>query len=80
MVKKISVTTKSNAEHVMSVDSYSRWLCLMEAVELINQQASKSKIDLEKSDKWIKPLALQKYINQRFPSMNHDFKVEECLD
>ena len=37
------------------------------------------KIDLEKNDSWIKPIALQKYIKQRFPAMNHDFKVEESL-
>ena len=64
----------------MSVDSYSRWLCLLEAVSLIGEKAQKSNIDIDTNDKWIKPLALQKYINQRFPSMNHDFKVEESLD
>lgn len=61
----------------MSVDQYSRWLCLAEAMQLIDQQAKKSKVDLDKNNKWIKPIALQKYVKQRFPAMNHDFKVEE---
>jgi hypothetical protein len=79
MSKRVSVKTKSNTTHVMTVDTYTRWLCLAEALQLINQQAEKSKIDLEKTDSWIKPIALQKYIKQRFPAMNHDFKVEESL-
>lgn len=79
MSRKVSIKTKSNTTHIMSIDAYSRWLCLAEALELINQQAEKSKIDLDKNDSWIKPIALQKYIKQRFPAMNHDFKVEENL-
>lgn len=76
-MKHVSITTKSNEKHIMSVDTYSRWLCLVEALQHINTQAEKSKIDLDKTSSWIKPLAFQKYIKQRFPSMNHDFKVEE---
>ena len=79
MIKRVSIRTKSNKTHVMSVDTYTRWLCLAEALQLINQQAEKSKMDLEKNDSWIKPIALQKYIAQRFPAMNHDFRVEEYL-
>ena len=63
----------------MSVDSYSRWMCLIEAMQFINQKAQKSKIDLDKNDKWIKPLSLQKYIKERYPSMRHDITVEEYL-
>lgn len=80
MIKSVSIRTKSDKEHIMTIDTYSRWLCLMEALEFVNTQAKKSKVDLEKTDSWIKPLAFQKYIKQRFPSMNHDFKVEESLN
>ena len=80
MIKTVSIKTKSNTEHVMSVDTYSRWLCLVEALQHVNTQAKKSKVDLDKTDKWIKPLTFQKYIKERFHSMNHDFKVEEHLD
>lgn len=78
-MKKVSIKTKSNKTHVMTIDTYSRWLCLAEALQLINQQAEKSKMDLDKTSSWIKPIALQKYIAQRFPAMNHDFRVEENL-
>jgi hypothetical protein len=77
MRKTISIKTKSNKNYEMSLDTYTRWLCLAEAIQIINQQAEKSKIKLEDNDSWIKPIALQKYIKERFPAMNHDFKVEE---
>jgi hypothetical protein len=80
MAPKISIKTKNNKNYVMSIDSYSRWLCLAEAMTIISENAQKNKVDLNKNNKWIKPLAIQKYIKQRFPSMNHDFKVEESLD
>lgn len=79
MINRVSIKTKSNKEHVMGVETYARWLCLVEAMEFINQKAKISKIDLEKNDNWIKPLALQKYIKQRYPSMFHDFRIEEYL-
>ena len=79
MRKTISIKTKSNKNYEMSLDTYTRWLCLAEALQIINQQAEKSKIKLEDNDSWIKPIALQKYIKERFPAMNHDFKVEESL-
>jgi hypothetical protein len=80
MIEKISITTKSNKTHIMSVEEYSRWLCLIEALELINLKAKDKKMNLDDDDSWIKPLAFQKYIKQRFPSMHHDFRVEEVLD
>lgn len=79
MIKKISVKTKTK-KHVMSVESYARWLCLMESIEFINESAKKNNVNLDKSSKWIKPLAIQKYIKERYPSMLHDFKFEENLD
>ena len=39
---------------------------------------SKEDVNIE-SDKWIKPLAFQKYIDERFHSMKHDLKVEATL-
>jgi hypothetical protein len=51
----------------------------MEAMEYINEKATKLNVDLSKNDKWIKPLEFQKYIKQRFHSMHHDVKIEEHL-
>jgi hypothetical protein len=79
MINKISVTTKSNKKHIMNIETYARWLCLLESMHYISENAKKNKVNLEKSSKWIKPLAIQKYVKERFPSMLHDFKTEENL-
>ena len=50
-------------------------MCLVEALEVVG---GREDIDIE-SDKWIKPLAFQKYIDERFHSMEHDLKVEATL-
>jgi len=75
----IVITTKSNKKHKMNVETYARWLCLMEAMQFISIKAEKSKIDLDKNNNWIKPLHLQKYIKERFYSILHDIKIEENL-
>lgn len=79
MIKNVSIKTNDKVKHVMSVETYCRWLCLMEAMEYINEKATKLNVDLSKNDKWIKPLEFQKYIKQRFHSMHHDVKIEEHL-
>ena len=66
-------------EHKMSVATYARWLCLIEALDLIEKNAKEQNIDIKKSNKWIKPLAIQKYIVERTPAMIHDVKVEEHI-
>ena len=80
MIKQVRIKTKDNVNHVMSIDTYSRWLCLAEALLHINEAARKKGVNLNKSRKWIKPLHLQHYINQRQPAMIHDLKIEESLD
>ena len=78
MIKKVSIKTKSNKQHVMSVESYSRWLCLVEAMTHIYEENPKKLTKAKlKANKWFKPL--EKYISERYPSMLHDFKVEENL-
>lgn len=79
-MKNICITTNDGVEHVMSVETYARWLCLMEAIDVIQRTAEKNNIDLNKRTDWVKPLAIQKYIDERFPGMLHDVKVEEHLD
>ena len=59
----------------MDFDELVRWACLIEALEVVG---SKEDIDIE-SNNWIKPLAFQKYIDERFHSMKHDLKVEATL-
>jgi hypothetical protein len=48
---------------------FSRWSILIEGVQLIDRKARQLKIDLNKNKTWLKPLALQKYIEEETPSM-----------
>lgn len=78
-MSKVSITTRDGNEHVMSVETYTRWLCLVEALDVIQKAAERNNINLNKRTDWVKPLAIQKYMDERFHSMLHDVKVEEHL-
>lgn len=56
---------------------YARWLCLIEAIDLVERKASELKTDLVSDDFWIKPLSFQKYITERFETMLLDVDREE---
>jgi hypothetical protein len=64
----------------MSIETYAKWLCLIEAMEFINNSKFSKQKDLDKDLFWIKPIEFQKYLKSRYPSMLHDLKVEEYLD
>jgi hypothetical protein len=74
-MEKHKFKLKDGSTKTMDFDELVRWACLIEALEVVG---SKEDIDIE-SNKWIKPLAFQKYIDERFHSMKHDLKVEATL-
>lgn len=66
----ISIDEDGNKD-VMSYYELSRWYSLIEAIEYIDKKANQ--IGLDKSDSsWVKPIAIQKYIDERTPSMLYD--------
>jgi len=67
----------SNKQHTMQKVEYARWLCLIEALDLIERKAVDLKQDLTSDDFWVKPLAFQKYIEQRLETMVLDINREE---
>lgn len=67
----------SKGEVKMSKVEYARWLCLIEAIDLVERKASDLKADMISDDFWIKPLAFQKYIDQRLETMIIDVDREE---
>jgi hypothetical protein len=79
-MNKVSIKTRKGVEHVMTLETYTRWMCLMEAIDVIDRTAKTHNIDLDKRTDWVKPLAIQKYISERYPAMLHDVRVEEHLD
>ena len=74
-MEKHKFKLKDGTTKTMDFDELVRWACLIEALEVVS---GKENIDIE-SNKWIKPLAFQKYIDERFHSMKHDLKVEATL-
>ena len=74
----ITINKSNGTSEEMTIETYTRWLCLVEALDVITQVAERKKIDLNNND-WVKPIALQKYINERYLSMLHDVKCEEAL-
>lgn len=72
----ITVQSKTK-EHKLSKVEYARWLCLIEAIDLIERKAQDLKSDMIGDDFWIKPLAFQKYIDQRLETMVLDVDREE---
>ena len=59
----------------MTKETLARWLCLMEAFHIIEKKSSDLGISLDKKD-WVKPLAFEKYIQQRFESMMLDMEID----
>ena len=72
----IPIITSDGSLHVMSSECYARWLCLIEALDVISRDAENKNIDLDKTDSWIKPIALHKYIEERFHAMHYDIRVD----
>lgn len=63
------VTLKVNDEdETMTLYTTARWLALITGIEVINKRADQLKIDLDKDKSWVKPLALQKFIEEQTPS------------
>ena len=73
-MKKFKINLKDVTTKTMGFNEFVRWACLIEALEVVG-----GKVDGVKDEKWIKPLAFQKYIQERFHSMKHDLKVEVTL-
>ena len=72
----IYINLKNGQVESMSIDEFSRWMCLVEAFHFIEQKAEElnvSTVDL------LKPLAIDEYIKERFESMKHDVICENNL-
>ena len=59
---------KSGEVVEMNSDELARWCCLIEAIEVVDKKGSQIGMDMQKSA-WIKPIAFQKYIDERMDTM-----------
>jgi hypothetical protein len=62
----------------MPLDVYVRWICLLEGIDIVNKKMKQFSHRLKNQDMdWIKPLAFQKYITERFNTMKCDLEEAE---
>lgn len=77
MSKGIELEVKGKQE-TMSIEEFTRWACLLEAVEISSNKCEELGIDPDKDDCWVKPIAFQHYLDERYLSMLHDLTVEHA--
>jgi hypothetical protein len=65
----VSQPISLNEDTTLTMYEVSRWCLLLRGVEVIDKKASQLRIDMDKNKNWIKPLALQKYIDAATPAM-----------
>ena len=63
----------SNQDH----SKLARWVCLYEAVNIISDKAEKLG---HKNNDCLKPIPINKYINERYPSVLKDIEYEYKVD
>jgi hypothetical protein len=68
--------TRKKEQVEMSKPTFARWLCLMEAFYIIEKKAEDLELELN-DDAIVKPLAFEKYIDQRFEGMMLDLDHDE---
>lgn len=61
----------------MTVDEFTRWMCLVEAFDFIEKKAFEKKVDMKD---FLNPAAIMEYIDKRFPAMKHDVTCEFGLE
>ncbi|WP_396180122.1 hypothetical protein [Flavobacterium sp.] len=77
-MKKFKFELKNGTIKEMDIDELTRWACLIEGIEQVSKKYEELGESMD-TDDWIKPLAFQKYLEERFHSMKHDLTVEATL-
>lgn len=70
---KVDIVKEGGMVESMNIKEFSRWMCLMEALELIKVKAEEKKIKVEDI---IKINAINDYISERYPAMLSDLTFE----
>lgn len=63
----------------MSMEEKARWMCLAEAISVVDQKMTDMQVDPDEVD-WVNPIAFGKYIKERYHSMLYDLKCEIAIE
>lgn len=74
----IEMKRKDGKTEYMTKAEFARWACLVEGIQAVDQKLVDANVP-ESNTKWIKPLAFEKYIQERFHSMLRDVEVEHQM-
>lgn len=55
----------NNTIEYMPLEEFSNWIALITGVEEVTTCAERLGIDVQKSDMWIKPIPLEKYVREK---------------
>lgn len=77
MNTKRTLTSPKGKAYDMSEYEICRWMSLIEAVDIIDQKANQMGVKSNNVN-WVKPIAIQKYIDERTESML--FEIADDLD
>tara|TARA_R110000751_G_scaffold306949_1_gene426850 strand:- start:861 stop:1139 length:279 start_codon:yes stop_codon:yes gene_type:complete len=72
--KELDNITVNGETEQLTLYEMARWSSLMLGIDHIDQRARELKMDLDKDKSWLKPLALQKYIEESTPGMVAEIK------
>jgi len=78
MTDKIEMKRKDGTVEYMTHEEFSRWACLVEGIQAVDQKLVDANVP-DTNTKWVKPLAFEKYIQERFHSMLSDVRVEHRI-
>lgn len=70
---QVEIAKKDGTVELMSISEFSRWMCMVEAIYILEEKAKELKTDITNL---IKPLAIDDYIKERYPAMLHDVACE----
>jgi hypothetical protein len=70
--KALKINAVSSKGNTYNMDAYemSRWCAMLEAVEVIDKKLSQLKTPA--ADNWVKPIAMQKYVDEKYQDILHD--------
>ena len=75
---KIKMVRKDGKVEYMTHEEFSRWACLVEGIQAVDQKLQDAGVS-EADNSWVKPLAFEKYIQERYPAMLHDVRIEHRI-
>ena len=76
--ENIELVRKDGSVEYMDHQTFARWACLVEGIQAVDEKLVNAKVP-DSNNAWIKPLAFEKYIQERFHSMLKDTEVEHRL-